>query len=167
MSDYYDNSTAGDILAGALFVPDFFLMTYKGYNNTDSRLATLGCVFAIGVTPCPITRSNYFIHIMHFVFAILLFSVCIFFCVYLFRNTDPAKKPSSQKEKRNRIYLVCGIIMIVCIAAISISMIWLLDLSIRYHLVFLFESLALIAFGISWVTKAEVLYLKDKEEKKD
>src|SRR6188768_127088 len=46
VSDYYDNSTAGDILVGVLFVLGFFLMTYKGYDRTDSRTANLGCIFA-------------------------------------------------------------------------------------------------------------------------
>lgn len=163
VSDYYDNGTAGDFLVGVLFVLGFFLMTYKGHDRTDSRAANLGCVFALGVALFPTTSNNNVIHIMHFVFAVLLFSVFIFFSIYLFRKSSQPKGINKQKEKRNRVYLVCGIIMIVCIAAITIGMIWLEDLCIKYQLVFWFESLALIAFGISWVTKAEVLYLKDKE----
>lgn len=52
--------------------------------------------------------------------------------------------------------------MIICIACIAIGMIWLKTLSKEYNLVFWFESVALIAFGFSWVTKAEFLYLKDE-----
>jgi hypothetical protein len=43
-------------------------------------------------------------------------------------------------------------------------MLWLKEQSAEYHLVFWFESLALIAFGISWITKAEFLFLKDEED---
>ena len=157
VSDYYDNGTAGDILVGVLFVLGFFLMTYKGYDRTDSRTANLGCVFALGVALCPTTSSNHVIHIMHFVFAILLFSVFIFFSIYLFRKTGPGRK-TKQKDKRNNVYLACGIIMIACIIGITISMIWLESISADYHLVFWFESLALISFGFSWVTKAEFLF---------
>ena len=166
VSDYYDNGTAGDILVGVLFVLGFFLMTYKGFDKTDSRTANFGCVFALGVALCPTTSHNNVIHIMHFVFAVLLFSVFIFFSIYLFRKSDSPKGVNKQKDKRNRVYLTCGLVMIACIAGITVSMIWLEAASIKYHLVFWFESIALIAFGISWVTKAEFLFWKDESEKK-
>jgi preprotein translocase subunit SecG len=163
VSDYYDNSTAGDILVGVLFVLGFFLMTYKGYDKVDSRTANLGCIFALGVALFPTTSTNHVIHIMHFVFALLLFTVFIFFSVYLFRKSDPAKKCTRQKNNRNRIYLICGIIMIACIAGIAVSMLFLENFSKPLHLVFWLESIALIAFGISWIVKAEFLFMKDKQ----
>lgn len=162
VSDYYDNGTAGDILVGILFVLGFFLMTYKGYDKTDSRAANWGCVFSLGVALCPTTSPNNVIHILHFVFAVLLFSVFIFFSIYLFRKSDKHKGANKQKDMRNRVYFTCGIIMILCIAGITLSMLVFEPASIKYHLVFWFESIALIAFGISWITKAEFLYLKDK-----
>ena len=161
VSDYYDNSTAGDILVGVLFVLGFFLMTYKGYDKTDSRVANLGCVFALGVALFPTTSPNHTVHIMHFVFALLLFSVFIVFSIYLFRKTGPGRR-TKQKDKRNRVYLACGIIMIASIAGIAAAMFFLEAASEKYHLVFWFESLALISFGISWITKAEFLFLKDE-----
>jgi hypothetical protein len=162
VSDYYDNSTAGDILVGVLFVLGFFLMNYKGYDKVDSRTANLGCIFALGVALFPTTSTNHVIHIMHFVFALLLFTVFIFFSVYLFRKSDPAKKCTRQKNNRNRIYLICGIIMIACIAGIAVSMLFLENFGKPLHLVFWLESIALIAFGISWIVKAEFLFMKDK-----
>ncbi len=165
VSDYYDNSTAGDILVGVLFVLGFFLMAYKGFDRIDSLTANLGCVFALGVALCPTTSSNQVVHILHFVFAMLLFSVFIFFSIYLFRKSDPKKKCTPQKNKRNRIYLVCGIIMIVAIAAIIVSMFWLEEASKKYHMVFWFESVALMSFGFSWITKAEFLFWKDENSR--
>lgn len=162
VSDYYDNKTAGDILVGILFVLGFFLMTYKGYDKTDNRAANLGCIFALGVALCPTTSHNHTIHILHFVFAVLLFSIFIFFSIHLFRKTGPGRR-TKQKNNRNKVYLICGIIMILCIVCIAISMIWLEESSIKYHLVFWLESIALISFGISWVTKAEFLFLRDKD----
>ena len=165
VSDYYDNSTAGDILVGVLFVLGFFLMTYKGYDKTDSQVANLGCVFALGVALFPTTSTNYVVHIMHFVFALLLFTVFIVFSMYLFRKTDTNTVYTKQKDKRNKVYLACGIIMILCIAGIAIGMLWLEKLSTTYHLVFWFELVAFIAFGVSWVVKAEFLFLKDGDKK--
>lgn len=161
VSDYYDNGTAGDILVGILFVLGFFLMTYKGYDKTDSRAANLGCVFALGVALCPTTSDNPFIHKLHFVFALLLFAVFIFFSMYLFRKTGPGNC-TKQKDKRNHVYLACGILMIASIAGIALAMLVFKTTAENYHLVFWFESLALVSFGISWITKAEYLFLKDK-----
>lgn len=161
VSDYYDNGTAGDILVGVLFVLGFFLMTYKGYDNTDSRIANLGCMFALGVALCPTTSPNNLVHILHFVFALLLFTVFIIFSIYLFRKTDPEKPCTREKDMRNNVYLTCGIIMIACIAGIALSMLLFKAAAAQYKLVFWLESVALVAFGISWITKAEFLFLKD------
>ncbi len=165
VSDYYDNGTAGDVLVGVLFVLGFFLMAYKGYDKTDSLTANFGCVFALGVALCPTTSTNEFIHILHFVFALFLFTVFIIFSIVLFRRTDPGKHTTRQKENRNKVYLVCGLVMIGCIIAIAIGMIWLEEFCAKYNLVFWFESIALISFGISWITKAEFLFLKDEKGK--
>ena len=154
ISDYYDDGTAGDILVGVLFALAFFLVSYKGYARIDSIAANLGCAFALGVALCPTTSTNKTVHILHFVFALLLFSVFIFFSIYLFRKKSP--HPTKQKKNRNKVYLICGIVMIVCIVAIAAYQIF--DLNSSWHPVFWFESLALISFGFSWITKAEVLF---------
>lgn len=160
ISDYYDNGTAGDILVGVLFALAFFLVSYRGYAPIDSIAANLGCAFALGVALCPTTSENKTIHYLHFVFAFLLFSVFIFFSIYLFRKKSP--HPTKQKKNRNTVYLICGVVMIVCIAGIAASELFNLDAD--WHLVFWLESVALIAFGFSWITKAEVVF--EDENKK-
>jgi hypothetical protein len=157
ISDYYDNSTAGDILVGVLFSLAFFLVSYKGYARIDSIAANLGCAFALGVALFPTTSTNTFVHYAHFAFAFLLFSIFIFFSLYLFRKSVP--HPTKQKKNRNKVYLICGILMILCIAGVAVSLIF--DVNSNLHLVFWFESLALASFGFSWITKAEVLFHDD------
>jgi quinol-cytochrome oxidoreductase complex cytochrome b subunit len=154
ISDYYDDGTAGDILVGVLFALAFFLVSYRGYAPIDSIAANFGCAFALGVALCPTTSDNKIVHILHFVFALLLFSVFIFFSIYLFRKKSP--HPTKQKKNRNKVYLICGILMIICIAGIAVYQIF--DLNSSWHPVFWLESLALISFGFSWITKAEVLF---------
>ncbi|MDP4262933.1 MAG: DUF998 domain-containing protein [Bacteroidota bacterium] len=163
ISDYYDNGAAGDILVGVLFALGFFLFSYKGPAPIDNRTANIGCVSALGVALFPTTFcSNCWVHYLHFGFALVLFSSFIFFSIFLFRKTSPGKKPTRQKEKRNQVYLICGIIMILCIAGIAVSSFLLDDkLTSKYHLVFWFESIALVSFGFSWITKAEFLFLRD------
>jgi hypothetical protein len=163
ISDYYDNGAAGDILVGILFALGFFLFSYKGPEPVDNRTANIGCIAALGVALFPTTFcSNCWVHYLHFVFAIVLFSVFIFFSIYLFRKTNPNKPPTRQKKKRNQIYLVCGIIMIICILGIAVSSFkFSEEASAKYHLVFWFETIALASFGFSWITKSEFLLLKD------
>ena len=167
ISDYYDNGTAGDFLVGILFALAFFLFSYRGYEPIDNRIASAGCVFALGVALCPTTSKNETVHDLHFVFALLLFTVFIIFSIYLFRKKAP--HPTKEKKDRNKIYLLCGIIMIVCIAGIAVASFLLNpEISEKYHLVFWLETIALVSFGFSWITKAEVLFLTDEgsEEKK-
>jgi len=164
ISDYYDNSTAGDILVGILFSLAFFLVSYKGYAPIDSIAANLGCVFALGVALCPTTSKNLFVHYAHFIFAFLLFSVFIFFSIYLLRKRSP--HPTKQKKNRNKVYLVCGIIMIVCTVAIAVlDFLVAFEFKEKWHPVFWLESLALISFGFSWITKAEMVF-KDENRAK-
>ena len=157
ISDYYDNGTAGDILVGILFALAFFLVSYKGYAAIDSITANFGCAFALGVALFPTTSTNKFVHYSHFVFAVLLFSDFIFFSIYLFRKKNP--NPTAQKEKRNAVYLICGVVMTLCIVAIAAAELFLSEeVRNKLHPVFWMESLALFSFGFSWITKAEMVF---------
>lgn len=163
ISDYYDNQTGGDILVGILFALSFFLFAYKGPEPVDNRVANIGSLMALGVALFPTTIKGW-VHYLHFVFAISLFIVFIIFSIYLFRKTNRFKQSTPQKLNRNKLYLICGIIMILCIAALSILM-WKFEaLCIKYSLVFWGETIALTAFGISWLTKAEWLYFVDQPD---
>ncbi len=165
ISDYYDNSSAGDIFVGILFALSFFLFSYKGYDKTDRRTAIVASISALGVALFPTTSKNTTIHQLHFVFALLLFASFIFFSIYLFRKSGSEASITKEKEQRNTVYLICGIIMIVCIAGIAISSFLLQELAKEYQLVFWLEAIALIAFGFSWITKSEYLFLKDTDNK--
>ena len=94
---------------------------------------------------------------------VLLFGVFIFFSIYLFRKKAPDGIVTIQKEKRNRIYLACGLIMIICITGVILSCFVFMPLAKKYCLVFWLEAIALVSFGVSWITKAEFLYLKDND----
>lgn len=162
VSDYYDNGVAGDLLVGILFALGFFLFSYRGYEAIDNKIATIGAVMALGVALFPTTSNTLWVHYMHFVFAISLFIVFIIFSMYLFRKTSKSKIVSDEKKDRNKVYLICGIIMIASIIGIAIGMIWFEAACAKMSLVFWGEAVALISFGISWLTKSEWLYLKDK-----
>lgn len=161
ISDYYDNAAGGDILVGVLFALSFFLFAYKGPEPIDNKIANIGSCMALGVALFPTTVKGW-VHYAHFVFAIGLFTVFIIFSIYLFRKTKKDAAPTREKKQRNKLYLACGWIMIGCIAALAVSMFFFEAACEKYSLVFWGEAIALTAFGISWLTKAEWLYLVDK-----
>ena len=165
ISDYYDNGVSGDLLVGVLFILGAFLGAYRGYEPIDSKISNLACVFAIGVALFPTTSSNDLVHKLHFVFALLLFSAFIVFSIFLFRKKDKSKPGPIPdiKKKRNKVYLTCGIIMIICIIVIALASLNMLgDASGRYNLVFWFETIALVSFGFSWITKGGELVLTEE-----
>jgi hypothetical protein len=79
---------------------------------------------------------------------------------YLFTISTKAN-PTPQKLQRNSVYRACGITIVVCIVVIAIGKCFLGDAVSQTSYVFVFESIAVIVFGISWLTKAEVI-LADK-----
>jgi len=167
ISDYYDNGISGDLLVGVLFVLGFFLLSYRGYEPIDSKVSNLACFFALGVALFPTTSQNDLIHNLHFVFAFFLFSSFIFFSIFLFRKKDKLSKepPSPQKIIKNKVYMTCGIIMIICIIVIALASFDVFgEAADKLKLVFWFESIALISFGFSWITKGgELVWKEDKK----
>lgn len=159
ISDYYNDGSAGYVFVGVLFVLGFFLMSYKGYEKIDDRASDFGCICALGVALFPTTSTNNFVHIMHFVFALLLFSTFIFFSLYLFRKTSSPKTITKKKVMRNRVYVTCGIIMIVCIIGIALASLGVMGSAAgKYKIVFWLEAVALGSFGFSWIVKGELLW---------
>jgi len=158
ISDYYQTRVR-DIFVGILFVLSFFLLSYRGYKRIDNVIASFGFLFALGVALFPNQNPRIAIQITHFVSAGLMFSVFIYFSLYLFRKGKDRSERSIQKNRRNRIFFVCGIIMILCLLCIGLSFILISEEHrSEYKLVFIFETIALWAFGFSWLTKGKILW---------
>ncbi len=157
LSDYY-HSGVGDIFVGFLFVLGFFLLSYKGY-KPDNIIANLGFLFALGVALFHSQSPNEVVRLLHFISAILLFVVFVIFSLYLFRKRDKEGQSTKEKLFRNKIYLICGIVMIAAVVGIGLSTSFLTSVQQdKYHPVFWLESLALWSFGFSWLVKGGVFW---------
>jgi hypothetical protein len=168
ISSYYWTNMR-DIFVGALWAIGVLLLSYKGYEAADNFASNLACVFAIGVSLFPTTPDNttsevaIIIGRMHFAFAALLFGTLIFFCLFLFSKTDPKKKPTKRKLQRNIVYRICGYAMALCIVLTVVSQNpAIAPALVPYNPIFWLESLAIVAFGVSWFVKGETI-LKDEE----
>ena len=154
LSDYYGLRTR-DAFVGILFALACFLFAYKGHDPIDNRAGHLGCLFALGVAVFPNTDPG-LQRVLHFVSATGLFLVLSFFSLFLFTKSGATRTP--QKERRNKIYIVCGICMLVCIALIGIYSCCLSYSQVAHlRLVLWLETIALWAFGVSWFIKGETL----------
>lgn len=169
ISDYY-YTVMRNVLVGSLCAIGVFLMSYRGYERKDDIAGDLACVFAIGVAcfpstperdPAPIDRI---IGYVHYGFATAFFLTLAYFCLVLFRKTDPRKPMTPQKRQRNAVYMTCGNVILACIALIALNALLFRGTFVeRFDPVFWLEATAVLFFGISWLTKGEAI-LKDRAD---
>jgi uncharacterized membrane protein len=163
ISAYYYTGVR-DVLVGGLCAIGLFLFMYYGYDEWDSRLTNLAGLFAVVVAFCPTTPAHpsttaRAVGYVHLTCAALLFSVLAVIALWLFRKTGPAGR-TRQKKRRDVVYLVCGIVIVLCIVLVPIES-FVLGASIaRFHPLFWLETTAIIAFGVAWLVKGQAI-LKD------
>lgn len=157
-----------DVFVGSLCAIAVFMMSYKGYDRRDGLAGNLACVFAIGVALFPATPGGNgalqapLIGAIHIICAFSFFLTLAYFSLVLFRKTDPNRQPSRRKLQRNRVYTACGYIILASIAMIAILALLPHEAPIKkLEPYFWLESLAVVSFGISWLTKGEAI-LKDE-----
>jgi len=144
----------GDVFVGMLFTNAFFLYSYKGFDKTDNIITNLAALFAVITALCPTTPEN---AKAIYTGQIHLFSAGLFFitlAIYsLFWFTKSGEEKTMRKIYRNKIYRSCGVIMILCITIIGVFIVIDSDTINSYHTTFWLETVALCAFGTSWLVK--------------
>lgn len=161
ISAYYWTGAVA-LFAGLLAALSLFLLTYRGYANAYHKYdraaaivagAAAALVALFPAAPPPGVRPPWWagwIGITHGVAATILFAMFALFSLWLFRLTDPVEPPTADKERRNAIYLVCGI-------GIVASMAWALVANWMHESIFWPESFALGFFAWSWLAKGRAL----------
>jgi len=167
ISQYYYTRMA-NAMVGILSAVGLFLFSYRGYTKWDNRAGDLACLFALGVAffPCSEDGSNTLISNLHHISAALLFLTLSYFSLVLFPKTEGDESPKRAKKKRNKVYVVCGITMLVSIAFIGALAVFpkLATILEPINPVFWLESIALWAFGTSWITKGQMIWRDVEEE---
>jgi hypothetical protein len=161
VSDYYYTGMRG-VLVGALCVIGAFLFAYHGYDRWDGWFTNAAGVGAIGVALFPTppahpsaraTIAGYF----HFGFGSLMFSTLIVITLWLFRRPGPAPVSTPMRRLRDRVYLICGIVMLVSLALAGIVSLPSVTGLNSDNPVFWLETIAIAAFGISWLVKGQAI----------
>jgi len=179
ISHYYYTGMIG-VFVGTLFVVGIFLLTYRGYERVDDIATNIAgaCAPLIALfptTPSDPSQAEKIVGWLHFVFAAIFFLTIAWISFFLF--TKSGRLPSSgsdqtitpamlsptyqqdeltpNKAKRNAVYRWCGLIMFGCVVliglcnALDVGKIWI------WTPTFFFETIAIWAFGVSWLTKSK------------
>jgi hypothetical protein len=158
-----------NVFEGSLCAIGVFLLSCRGYDRRDEIAGRLACAFAVGVALLPTTPYAYatsrdrLVGGVHLSFAALLYLTLAYFSLALFTKTASDKHPTRRKLRRNTVYRVCGYAILACIFSIAVVAIPPVKLlTERLTPVFWLESIATVAFGVSWLTKGETI-LRDQE----
>jgi Mn2+/Fe2+ NRAMP family transporter len=154
-------------------------ITYKGYEVIDDIVSTITGFFGLGIVifPCLLAeevkcRIGFFrlnpdlsdnLHIACSVFFFVLLAVN---SLFLFTLTDKKKEMPNSKRKRNKVYKVCGIFILISLIALGI--IWLTvnkQIVEEKRIVFVFETIMVVSFGVSWLVKGETIFRDPKLKK--
>ncbi|MFN3823929.1 MAG: DUF998 domain-containing protein [Pseudorhodobacter sp.] len=177
-----------DLFVGILCAIGVFLWAYVGYPPakagewpTDRLVSRVAAVAAFGVAMVPtvdklaVTAAEGCVTLIqcgigedwarrvHYASAAVFFAMLAVFCLVLFRRTGPGPM-SAQKTARNRIYAVCGWVIVAAMVALAVyGVIYARQDAAgqlamdRTYAVFILESIGVFAFGVSWLVKGESL----------
>ena len=134
------------------------LISYRGYELIDDIILTCSGLAGLGIClfPCASPTGEEFVgtfmiasrvsDIIHGVCAVIFFALLAYNSIFLF--TKSSGEMTKKKKMRNIIYRICGIGMIA-----SFLILLLPPFRIK---VWLMETIALIFFGVSFLTKADI-----------
>jgi len=161
ISDYYYSSMR-NVFVGSLCAVGVFLFSYRGYDWRDEVAGKIAAGSIVGVAMCrttPAGQSSDLLGGLHLVFAAVYFVTLAVFALVLFRKTDSPGAMTPRKRSRNRVYAICGSIIVACLGLIVVVLRLPKDSSwLSLKPVFWLESIAVVAFGISWLVKGEAIF---------
>lgn len=169
ISGYYYTGMR-NVFVGSLCAIAMFMLCCRGYDRNDEISGILSAAFGLGVAFFPTapdtcaTEYQTRIGVVHYIFAGLLFSILAYFCLVLFKMTAKEKILTRRKVQRNLVYTICGWVIV---ASMALMIVCNKLLNVKHVIgpltpTFCFESTALVAFGVAWLTKGET-FLQDEK----
>lgn len=151
---YYANSKSCMIIALGLCA--FFLFTYKGYDLGDRLFTSVAAVAALGVVFFPVNTEGAGDYVgllavplglsnaLHSVSAAVLFGSFALMTLTQF--------PKGRQARKNRLYRVCGVMMLVAMAGIPGGHF----LGLPGYTTMVCEAVLLEAFSVAWIAKSGI-----------
>lgn len=173
ISSYY-HTNMRDFFVGLLVGVSLFLLTYKGYERIDNIVTSIIGLTGLGIAifPClnsiSLTEPVGIFQIspaisnkIHLACAFIFFFLLAINSIFLFTLSKSKKIPKTRNKKiRNYIYVGCGIIILLSLLILFVRSLVGAEVENSKTLL-VFETIMLLAFGISWLVKGETLF-KDK-----
>jgi hypothetical protein len=161
ISHYYYTGMR-DVMVGALCAVALFLFFYEGYDEWDEWLGNLAAIFALGAAlfPSDRVRKNRYGWNNPQPISSTLFLMPGFVLTFPFYTEKWRTDPQQTYTKPNLHYMWCGNGLKPlnhCTSKVRTRF----DIG-RTHIDFWAECIALVAFGVSWLTKGGTLYPDSK-----
>jgi hypothetical protein len=162
------------IIVGTLGV---FLITYKGYDKTDFFISLSAGLCALILLILPTSNlspeeferfghgviisipANKLRGILHLVAAAIFLSLLGYMSLIQFTKSNAIITSGSPKAKRNIIFRISG--WVIWLSILTMLIFGFILKSVWYERIcgtFVFEAIAVWAFGLSWLTKGEMIY---------
>ena len=159
-----------DVLVSSLVLAGALLMCYRTPALRDNVVASIAGLAAIGIALFPLqptyakeileqfpdtaTRACYASHGIlgfHLYFGVCFFALSFYLVQFRFSAFTP-KMPTKRKLLRNKIYKICGLVMLASMIVIGV-----LDRLDKDPSIFWPESLFVIAYAMAWLVKGQVV----------
>ena len=156
---YYSNMR--NVLVGALCAIGVFLVCYRGYAPLDAVSSNIAGAAAIGVAlfptrPDDATQLQIVVGFLHLTFATIFFGTLAFIAGFVFTLSDGWR--TRAKRRRDAVYRVCAVLIagapLLAVAADNLLPRATVD---ALHPVYWLETVAVVAFAVSWLVKGEAL----------
>lgn len=153
LSAFY-HTNMRDVFVGALCAMAVFLISYRGYTSNEVRITNVAGVCALGVAFCPTTpvgaatSMQQVVGRVHLGFAAALF---VLLAVMSFEFAK-VKSPLDTLARAHRtVHTVCG--WLILFATAMCPLLGPITALQPHRPVLWAESLAIVAFGVSWLVK--------------
>lgn len=150
ISRYY-YSDMQHVFVAALCAMALFLFFYSGYGSRDRWAGVLAGLLTLGVVFFPTTLSGPtdLIGGIHYACAVSLFLLLAWISLFHF----PRKRPGQPRRLTDTVQVICGLLMVTCVVSILAYYQFIRADGVETCFVFVAESVALVAFGVSWLTE--------------
>lgn len=179
LSHYYF-TRAGSIFEIVVSLLAIFLLIYKGEEFIDFILSVIAGVSALLMLIFPTGNLKGYNHStqyddvavtcflqsdfrpkFHYGCAALFLLCLAAMALFLFTKSSHAPKfRTKNKKRRNRIYRVCGILMLLALITAFLGFLGVIhdDFYEAHYLTFWMEFVAIESFGIAWMVKGELVF---------
>jgi len=183
LSGYYYTHMR-NVFVGALCALGVLLMAYYGYDEVDRWITNIAGLCALGVAFFPakptvthLSTSQQIIGDIHTYLAAGMFTALGLMALRFAKGGmtppgqsamgqiryglgfgQPSADDQSQRYKgENAIYRACGFTILACVILAALSNLLPATVKADWRLQFIFEALAVFAFGVSWLVKGHTL----------